>query len=262
MKRTVEDDYRQLAELGHLRGARGDPLAPRRSRARTLRLLVRRALPRGCRQTRRRGHLGPLPLRLSRKISTCGARTSRSASPTTATPPPASSRRARRAPCSSPRSTSPPSWPIAAGEKGLFAPYGTGRGLELKVALVRAAIARHRRHPRRNAPMRGSSMPIPSVMSRSPQDATISPTRRAISTNASSTSHGIILSGRLLPELGGSRDHLDIVGINYYWTNQWEWRIEPLRQRQDPAARRRRSAPCSVARPRARRVGTLRRRSS
>jgi hypothetical protein len=37
-----------------------------------------------------------------------------------------------------------------------------------------------------------------------------------------------MLSGRLLPELGGSRAHLDVVGINYYWTNQWEWRVEPL----------------------------------
>jgi len=25
----------------------------------------------------------------------------------------------------------------------------------------------------------------------------------------------------LLPELGGSREHLDIIGVNYYWTNQW-----------------------------------------
>ncbi|MCR6655755.1 MAG: hypothetical protein NVV63_08055 [Opitutus sp.] len=31
-----------------------------------------------------------------------------------------------------------------------------------------------------------------------------------------------VLAGNLHPELGGSRDHLDIVGINYYWTNQWE----------------------------------------
>jgi hypothetical protein len=31
-----------------------------------------------------------------------------------------------------------------------------------------------------------------------------------------------MLSGRLYPELGGSRKHLDIVGMNYYWTNQWE----------------------------------------
>ena len=31
-----------------------------------------------------------------------------------------------------------------------------------------------------------------------------------------------MLCGRLLPELGGSPRHLDVVGLNYYWTNQWE----------------------------------------
>ena len=36
-----------------------------------------------------------------------------------------------------------------------------------------------------------------------------------------------MLCGRLLPELGGSRKHLDVVGINYYWTNQWEWGAAP-----------------------------------
>jgi hypothetical protein len=35
------------------------------------------------------------------------------------------------------------------------------------------------------------------------------------------------LCGRLLPELGGSPDHLDVVGINYYWTNQWELNDTP-----------------------------------
>jgi hypothetical protein len=47
-----------------------------------------------------------------------------------------------------------------------------------------------------------------------------------------------MLCGRKHPEYGGSRSHLDIVGINYYWTNQWEWmaapspdgRIQPLRE--------------------------------
>ena len=32
-----------------------------------------------------------------------------------------------------------------------------------------------------------------------------------------------MLCGRLLPELGGSREHLGTIGVNYYWTNQWEW---------------------------------------
>ena len=30
-----------------------------------------------------------------------------------------------------------------------------------------------------------------------------------------------MLAGKIMPDLGGSRAHLDIVGINYYWTNQW-----------------------------------------
>jgi hypothetical protein len=32
-----------------------------------------------------------------------------------------------------------------------------------------------------------------------------------------------MMAGKLHPELGGSPAHLDIVGINYYWTNQWEY---------------------------------------
>jgi hypothetical protein len=31
-----------------------------------------------------------------------------------------------------------------------------------------------------------------------------------------------MLCGRTLPELGGSRAHLDVVGVNYYWNSQWE----------------------------------------
>jgi hypothetical protein len=31
-----------------------------------------------------------------------------------------------------------------------------------------------------------------------------------------------MISGRLLPELGGSPAHLGVIGMNYYWTNQWE----------------------------------------
>src|SRR5262249_22286830 len=33
-----------------------------------------------------------------------------------------------------------------------------------------------------------------------------------------------MLSGKVLPELGGSPKHLGTVGVNYYWTNQWEYR--------------------------------------
>jgi len=30
-----------------------------------------------------------------------------------------------------------------------------------------------------------------------------------------------MLAGTMEPELGGSPGHLDVVGINYYWNNQW-----------------------------------------
>ncbi len=32
-----------------------------------------------------------------------------------------------------------------------------------------------------------------------------------------------MIAGKLFPEFGGSMRHLDIVGLNYYWTNQWEY---------------------------------------
>ncbi len=40
-----------------------------------------------------------------------------------------------------------------------------------------------------------------------------------------------------MPELGGSRKHLDIVGLNYYWTNQWEYTREGIPLRDDDPRR-------------------------
>lgn len=115
----------------------------------------------------------------------------------------------------------------AGGEKGLFPPYGEGRGWDLKVALCRAAIAG-----------------IDALWAASPscRIVNVDPLCR-VAPAADRPEHAEevrdfnerlvfqawdMLAGELLPELGGSREHLDIVGINYYWTNQWEWRIEPL----------------------------------
>lgn len=115
----------------------------------------------------------------------------------------------------------------AGGEAALFAPHLTGRGWDLKVALCRAAIGgieaiwaassgarivnvdplcRAAAHPGR------------------PQD------REAVRffNNRAVFESWDMIAGRLLPELGGTPAHLDVVGINYYWTNQWEWGREPL----------------------------------
>ena len=112
------------------------------------------------------------------------------------------------------------SW--AAGEVGLFAPHAVGRGWELKVRLIEAAIqginAIH------------AASPVARIVNADPLCRVTAPPgnteswREVEFFNSSVVFQSWdLLSGRLMPELGGSPRHLDIVGINYYWTNQWEW---------------------------------------
>ncbi len=110
----------------------------------------------------------------------------------------------------------------AAGERGLFAPHYQGRGHELKVALARAAIAGVEAIRDACPAARIVTVdPICSVVP--PQDAD-----QAAIDWAHHFNHEIVfqffdmMAGKLHPELGGSREHLGIVGLNYYWTNQWE----------------------------------------
>ncbi len=109
------------------------------------------------------------------------------------------------------------SW--AAGEVGLFAPHQLGRGYELKKQLIAAAIqginALHAANPKAR------------LVNADPLCHVIASTTEAQDEVDYFNSQVVfqswdMLSGQLLPELGGSPKHLDIVGINYYWTNQWE----------------------------------------
>src|SRR5687768_14621643 len=109
----------------------------------------------------------------------------------------------------------------AGGEVGRFAPHCYGRGPALKLALVRAAIAGIDaiRSVLPEARMVNVD-PICRVVPRADQVGPCAPVK--------DFNHGAVfeawdmICGRLYPELGGSSDHLDIVGVNYYWTNQWE----------------------------------------
>lgn len=111
------------------------------------------------------------------------------------------------------------SW--AAGEAGLFAPHAIGRGWELKVALVRLAI--------RGIDAIRSACPAARIVNVDPICRVVAPCDRpeceqevrAFNDGAVFQAYDM-LAGRLLPELGGSPRHLGVVGINYYWTNQWE----------------------------------------
>jgi hypothetical protein len=112
------------------------------------------------------------------------------------------------------------SW--AAGEACKFAPHLCGHGWELKLSLARAAIA--------GIDAIWSGCPGARIVNADPYCRVVAPPDRpdledevAYFNNRAVFESWDMLSGKLMPELGGTRKHLDIIGINYYWTNQWEY---------------------------------------
>jgi len=109
----------------------------------------------------------------------------------------------------------------AAGDAGVFAPHARGRSFELKINLVRAALAGIEAIREVN--------PRARMVNADPICKVVAPLDRPdLEERARWYSEHVVyeawdmLAGRQLPELGGSRERLDIVGVNYYWTNQWE----------------------------------------
>jgi len=108
----------------------------------------------------------------------------------------------------------------AGGHVGRFAPHCIGKGVELKRALIRAAI--HGIDAIRAATPHARIVNVdPLCHVHAPED------KPEMQKDADwFNEHAVfeswdMLAGRKMPELGGSRAHLDIVGMNYYWTNQW-----------------------------------------
>lgn len=111
------------------------------------------------------------------------------------------------------------SW--AGGQVGRFAPHCIGKGVELKRALIRAAI--------KGIEAIWAVVPGARIVNVDPLCHVVAPADRpdlagdAAWFNANAVFESWdMLAGRIMPDLGGSRKHLDILGINYYWTNQWE----------------------------------------
>jgi hypothetical protein len=109
----------------------------------------------------------------------------------------------------------------AGGEAGRFAPHALGRGPELKLALVRAAIA--------GINAIRAVVPDARMVNVDPLCHVVPPAgaQRPVTDASDFNLRAVfeawdMICGRACPELGGSRAHLDIVGVNYYWTNQWE----------------------------------------
>ncbi|HYP29625.1 MAG TPA: glycoside hydrolase [Blastocatellia bacterium] len=109
----------------------------------------------------------------------------------------------------------------AAAEVGLFAPHLHGQGHRMKVALARAAI--------RGIDAIRTACPRARIVNVDPLCRMVAPIDRPDLQGHVDNFNRVtvfeswdMLSGSLMPELGGSPKHLDIVGLNYYWTNQWE----------------------------------------
>jgi len=119
------------------------------------------------------------------------------------------------------------SW--AAGEAGHFYPFAKKRGSELKRQLVRMNIAA--------MDAIRSVCPDARFITTEPAIHVIGSARnpaqqRAAESYRLSQFQALdMLCGRIEPELGGGEKYLDIIGLNYYFHNQWRY---PKRQKIPP----------------------------
>lgn len=117
------------------------------------------------------------------------------------------------------------SW--AAGQVGYIHPFGVERGLELKRQLVRAAIA--------GIEAIWQVDPRARIVQVEPLIHVVSPrgrpelARQATAQRASQFEAWDMMAGLVEPALGGQPRYLDIMGVNYYHSNQWEYPDQRLR---------------------------------
>lgn len=105
------------------------------------------------------------------------------------------------------------------GDAGYLNPFTRGRGFELKVQLARAAIAAMdaiRAVDRRARFIHCE--PIINVVTDSsrPWEARLAEGHRQSQFQAWD-----LLAGRMWPQIGGAEAYLDVIGVNYYFNNQW-----------------------------------------
>lgn len=105
------------------------------------------------------------------------------------------------------------------GDVGYLNPFGHGRGLELKVQLARAAIAAS--HALREVDPRARLVacePLISIRADSGHPHALHAAHRHHQAQFEACD---FLMGRAWPQLGGSPDLVDVVGLNFYPPNQW-----------------------------------------
>jgi hypothetical protein len=112
-------------------------------------------------------------------------------------------------------------WAWAGGEVGRFNPGCAGRGAELKRQLVRAAIAAI--DAIRSVDPQARFITAEPLINVEPGLGDDAHRRGAEIYHEAQYEVLDLLSGRLEPELGGSPEFLDLIGLNYYPDNQWYW---------------------------------------
>jgi beta-glucosidase/6-phospho-beta-glucosidase/beta-galactosidase len=111
------------------------------------------------------------------------------------------------------------SW--AGGEGGIFNPFATQRGDEMKRQLVRASIEAIHAMRGVNPSIRIFQVdPIINVVPRSQREEDL---RNAEEYRCSQFQAWDMILGRVQPELGGQDDLIDAIGVNYYIHNQFVW---------------------------------------
>ena len=108
-------------------------------------------------------------------------------------------------------------WSWVGGDVGAFDPFFEARGPELKGSLVRASLMAIKAIRSVDAEARFiQAEPIIHISAKAETEVT----QTAVHT-ASQFEAWDMLAGWHEPQLGGGEEMLDLIGVNYYWNNQW-----------------------------------------
>jgi beta-glucosidase/6-phospho-beta-glucosidase/beta-galactosidase len=124
----------------------------------------------------------------------------------------------------------------AAGEVGYMHPHRTGAGVELKRQLVRAAIAGI--EAIRQVDPRARFIHVDPLIHVVAPRGRPDLARAAADQRAAQFDAWDMLAGGLHQDLGGHPRYLDIVGVNFYHANQWEYPDRRIRWEDSPRDRR------------------------
>ena len=124
----------------------------------------------------------------------------------------------------------------ASGEAGYMYPYARGRGHEIKRQLVRAAIAGM--EAIWEVDPRARMLHVDPLIHVIPPRGHPEHARAAADQRARQYDSWDMLAGGLDPSLGGHPRYLDIIGLNFYHSNEWEYPDQRLRWEDTPRDRR------------------------